>query len=225
MKKTFLMALAASAALGLNSCSSEEPFGTGDGSGNISFRAQLPAGLATRAFNDGTSATQLSYYVYEEGATTPIIAVTDATINLQTTVSLSLVNGMSYDVVFWAQSPDCSAYTYDPAARTVKVDYDGVAQNDESRDAFYTVEHVTVTGGTTVDARLTRPFAQLNFGSSDLDEASVKAAFGDNLENLTTALAVTTDVPNVLNLMDGTVSGSPSVSFAANAIPEGETFP
>ena len=225
MKKTLLMALAASAALGLNSCSSEEPFGTGDGSGNISFRAQLPAGLATRAFNDGTSATQLSYYVYEEGATTPIIAVTDATINLQTVVSLSLVNGKSYDVVFWAQSPDCSAYTYDPAARTVKVDYDGVAQNDESRDAFYTVEHVTVTGGTTVDARLTRPFAQLNFGSSDLDEASVKAAFGDNLENLTTALAVTTDVPNLLNLMDGSVSGSASVSFAANALPDGETFP
>lgn len=226
MKKTLLLALAASAAVGLNSCSSEEPLGNaGDGSGNITFRAQLPAGLATRAFNDGTSATQLSYYVYEENATEPVIAVTDATINLQTVIQLSLVNGKSYDVVFWAQSPDCEAYTYDPTARTVKVDYTGVAQNEEQRDAFYTVEHVTVTGGTTVDARLTRPFAQLNFGTADLDEPTVKAAFGDNLEKLTTSLAITTEVPDLLNLMDGTASGTATVSFTAAALPEDETFP
>lgn len=58
------MALAAFG-MAFTSCSSDEPMGGGDGSGKITFTAQLPAELGSRAFSDGNAANSLSYYVYK----------------------------------------------------------------------------------------------------------------------------------------------------------------
>lgn len=226
MNKLLYAAMAAVATLGFSACSSDEPLvGTGDGSGNVTIVAKLPAELSTRDYSNGETATLLKYYVYEQGQTTPVVSVENATINMQTTVDLNLVNGVTYDIVFWAQSPDTEAYTYDPKAQTITVNYDGVKQNDEDRDAFYCVKTITVTGGTTETAELYRPFAQVNFGTSDWEEAPVKSIYGENLSNLQTSLVVSTKLPNVLNVMNGTVSGEEQVTFGINGVPANENFP
>ena len=226
MNKLLYATLVVATTLGFTACSSDEPANvTGDGTGNITLVANLPAELATRAYSDGTTATQLKYYVYQQGQNVPVIKEENATINLSTTVSLNLVNGMTYDIVFWAQSPDTEAYTYNATDRTITVNYEGITQNDEDRDAFYCVKTVTVTGGTTENAELVRPFAQVNFGTSDWQEASVKNIFGENLASLSTELTVTTALPNVLNLMSGAVSGTQKVIFGKAGVPSDETFP
>lgn len=225
MNKLLYAALAAAATLGFSACSSEEPIGIGDGSGNVTIVAKLPAELGTRAYSDGTSATQLKYYVYEQGQTTPVIVEENAKIDITATVNLNLVKGNTYEIVFWAQDPTCKAYQYDQEARTITVDYNGVLQNDESRDAFYCMKTVTVAGGGTQTAELYRPFAQVNFGTSDANEAAVVKAYGENLSGLKSQLVVGTTLPNVLNCANGTVSGEQQVSFGLNGVPQDETFP
>ena len=85
------------------SCSDEQFAGdlTG-GETTVTFNAQLPAGLQTRVAGDGMTATTLSYAVYEQGKTTPVITSEDEVTfeNRQATLSLHLAKGKTYDFLF-----------------------------------------------------------------------------------------------------------------------------
>ena len=78
------------------SCADEQFAGdlTG-GETTVTFNAQLPAGLQTRVAGDGQTATTLSYAVYEQGKTTPVITSVDEVTfeNRQASVSLRLAKG------------------------------------------------------------------------------------------------------------------------------------
>ena len=212
--------------MAFTSCSSDEPMCGGDGSGKITFTAQLPAELGSRAFSDGTSAKSLSYYVYKHGEKKALITGTTP-INLTTSVSLDLVNGETYDVVFLAQSSDApeGLYSYAPDTQNFTVNYTKAAQNNDNCDAFYAVKKVTVAGGTTEPVDLYRPFAQVNFGTNDATKPAVTAAYGEGLSNLTTTLGFEAKMPNVLNLVSGELSGSATVSFDAAGVPSQAAFP
>ena len=167
----FLFASLAVGAVALASCSNEDfdvkPAG---GEGNVVFTAQLPASVQSRAFSDGTTAKNLDYAVYAAGETTPLltgIATFDA--NLKATISTTLATGKTYDILFWAQAAD-APYTFDHATQTVTVSYDGATSNAENRDAFFASElALAVNGPVSKTVTLTRPFAQLNIGTSDLE--------------------------------------------------------
>lgn len=225
MKKIFSI-FAASLMLFAASCSTEkldEP--TGDG--NVTFTVQLPGGLQSRAEmanGNGLAATKLHYWVYETGQTTPLAAglvngepkTADFT-NLQATAELQLVTGKQYDVVFWAQAPD-APYTFDLNARTVAMNYTAANANDEKRDAFFKVETITVTGSMTQNVTLTRPFAQLNFATSDMAAAQSAGFILDK-----TAVKVTSIKPTFQLIGNGTAIGDDTdVTFAATEIPEGD---
>lgn len=227
MKKFLISAMAlATFGMAFTSCSSDEPMCGGDGSGKITFTAQLPAELGSRAFSDGTSAKSLSYYVYKHGEKEALITGTTP-INLTTSVSLDLVNGETYDVVFLAQSSDApeGLYSYAPDTQNFTVNYTKAAQNNDNCDAFYAVKKVTVAGGTTEPVDLYRPFAQVNFGTNDATKPAVTAAYGEGLSNLTTTLGFEAKMPNVLNLVSGELSGSATVSFDAAGVPSLAAFP
>lgn len=230
MKKFLISAMAiASVGLGLTSCSSDEPIvgGEGDGSGKITFVAQLPAELGSRAFSDGTSANTLQYFVYKHGEKTVILNGTENNFNLTANVELQLVNGESYDVVFLAQSSTVpeGLYTYTPDTQNFTVDYTKAVQNNDNCDAFYAIKTVTVTGGNTQSVDLKRPFAQINFGTNDAATEVVTSAYGTNLANLTTTLGFEAQVPTTLNLVSGTLSGTASVNLGAAGVPEQSAFP
>ena len=72
------------------SCSDEQFAGdlTG-GETTVTFNAQLPSGLQTRAAGDGKTATTLSYAVYEHGKTTPEITSEDEVKFVKPTTSSS----------------------------------------------------------------------------------------------------------------------------------------
>ena len=216
-------ALAASALLGLTACSSDEPVAQ-NGDGNVNFTLRLPDAIGTRAFSDGLSATQLDYYVYDEDNGSTNIEALNGTatfVNRETTVSLNLVSGKSYSIVFLATVPGQSHYTYTASSKDLNVTYGSAAQ-DENRDAFYVYEPTfKVTGAISKDIILRRPFAQINVGTTDWASATAAGI------SLTETSMTVTGVANKINLGTGDVEGNEEVTFTSAAMPAtpGETFP
>lgn len=81
------------------------------------------------------------------------------------TINLRLMRRQTYNIVFWAQNADCTAYDTDDLTM-VEVSYDDAANNDELRDAFCHTETFTVTSDDTREVVLTRPLAQINVGTA-----------------------------------------------------------
>ena len=216
MKKLFLGLLAGVAML-FTACQDEEVKAVVDGDTTVSITAQLPTGVSTRAYADGKTATKLTYAIYETGQTTPLITGNAIFDDLKTTVNVRLVNGKTYDMLFWAQA-DGAPYTFNTATQKVTVDYTDPVGQDEKRDAFFKAETLTVNGTIDKTIQLKRPFAQLNIGAQDFEDAK-KAGFE------ATQTTVTVDnVYTTLNLLTGAVEDETSVTYAAANLPT-EGFP
>ncbi len=207
MKKTLLTAFAALLMGAICSCSSDNDDAH---EATISFNAQLPAAISSRAFSDGLSATLLDYAVYEDGK---LISTGNANINADriARVNIKLMVSQTYDVIFWAHSED-APYVWKPEDQTVTVSYEGASLNDDSRDAFYAKSTVKVSGDATESVTLLRPFAQINVGTSDLADASVAG------KTVSTTMTVN-DVYTTINLGTGAVSGSNTATFSQTVRP------
>lgn len=211
----------AAAALLVTSCNDEMDNGlkTGD-EGTVTFTAQLPSEMGTRAFADGLTAKHLQYAVYEAGQSTPLPVFGDETTvvgeaemnNLKQTVSLKLTTGKTYDVIFWADATTDSPYTFNPASQEVSVDYSKVNNNSDNCDAFFKKETITVSGNQSVDVKLTRPFAQVNIGTDDFDAAKASGQEVTQTEVVAKAFAT-------LNLATGEVADEADRTFTMKAIP------
>ena len=205
------------------SCSNEELTNGTSGDAVVTLKAQLPTGLQTKAIGDGLTATTLSYAVYAAGSQTPLLTSEDEVTftNGQATLSLRLAAGRSYDFLFWADAYDADAsnkpYTLNFNTQELTVDYTNALSNEEARDAFYGKATVEVKGAVTTDVALKRPFAQLNIGTDDMDDA---AATGLATGSLKSSVKVQ-NVYKTLNLMSGEVGGDAEVTFAANDLPDG----
>ncbi len=219
--KTNILSIAAAAALLASSCS-EAPFQTPQIEGkevSVCFETTVPEMIATKAFSDGKTAQNLYYAVYSEDDKKVLIQGEATFTDLKTNVNLTLVTNKIYDIIFWAQNPD-APYSFDMATQNVTVDYSNVDANNEVLDAFYkTVDSYQVEGPATEPVVLTRPFAQINVGTNDT-AAAATAGYVAKSTDMTVG-----NVPNVINLHSGEVSGYASVSFKKTVIPSGETFP
>lgn len=224
MKKYLFTSITmAAAALLVTSCNDglDNGLKTGEES-TVTFTAQLPSEIGTRAFADGKTATQLQYAVYEAGQTTPLAVFGDETTvmgtatmeQLKQKVSLKLTTGKTYDVIFWADDASANKpYTFDPATQTVKINYSKVYTNSDNCDAFFRKYTVTVSGNMSEDVALYRPFAQINIGTDDFEAA--KAA-GLNL----TQTVVKANAGDELNLSTGEMGGTVTArTFKMKAIP------
>lgn len=190
----------------------------------VTFSLGLEGGIATRAISDGTGAKKLVYAVYNaEGELIKTIANADTNGQfvdteafdggLTETVSVSLAKGQQYTVAFWAQNPQCTAYTTTDL-ENVKVDYAGL-NNDETRDAFFKAETFTVTGSTEIDVVLKRPFAQINVGVYQSDwDAAVASEIEIEKSKVTIEKAATS-----INLLTGEVDGEETVEYGFDIIP------
>ena len=169
-------------------------------------------------FSDGTTATRLQYAVYDStGAILDQHTVTDGVINGSTTITLKLVTGNTYSVLFWASAPE-SPYTVDLANKTMTVSYANAVCGDEARDAFYKYISFTVSGAMNVDAELRRPFAQLNIGT---DDYAIATAAGHTV----THARITTNAYKTLNMATGAVSDRVTAEFGYAPIPTSQDFP
>ena len=220
-KKLFLGMFAAAGMLLATSCSNDELDVVQSGNeAQVSFSLGLEGGIATRAISDGKSADVLVYAVFDKDGNrlSNIQAVTKTGVTFPTTESITLAKGQTYKVAFWAQDDDCEAYTVDTDKMSVVVNYandENKVNNDETRDAFFKTVEFTVTGSTSIDVEMKRPFAQINVGVTKEDW---KAAVASGIE-IGSSSVVIKNAATSLNLLDGTVNGSTEVSYALNAIP------
>lgn len=225
-KNLFLSTLATAAVMMLTGCSQEEIVQVSGGDTMVNFSVEAPQGLNARAvrFGTGTTATKLSYAVYDKAGNLLSAqgepAQTDFE-NLKANVSLKLVKGDQYSVVFWADAGDDSPYTVNWTTKKMTFkEGTTISANDEKRDAFYNKVTFVVVGDANRTVTLTRPFAQLNIGTNDMTQ-STAAGFTPTKTQVTV-----TGVPNTLDLFSGNVDGSTSVTYAYNNMPASdEDFP
>ncbi len=203
-----LTLLAATASLLLASCSDEirtEVANPGQ-EVQVSFSASLPEQMLSRATNvsDGTTANRLNYTVFKDSKAITSGDVSDAFQDKKTksqTVSLPLITGETYSIVFWADNSS-SPYSYSDGV--VTVDYAKAYANDENADAFFGQElNYTVTGSASKTVTLTRPFAQINFGTT---KADYEAAVLSGLDASESAVAIKTQTDKTFNLIDESVA-------------------
>lgn len=216
-KKLFLGMFAAAGMLLATSCSNDEldVVQSGD-EAQVTFSLGLEGGIATRAISDGESADVLMYAVFDEEGNriNTIQKVSRTGVTFPTTESITLAKGQTYKVAFWAQNSATSAYVLDDDMN-LTIDYTNSANNDENRDAFFKTVEFTVTGPTSIDVEMKRPFAQINVGVTKEDwEAAV--ASGITVEQ---SSVVIKNAATELNLLDGTVSGETEVSYELANIP------
>ena len=217
-KKLFLSMFAASM-LFATSCSNDELEVVQSGNeAQVSFSLGLEGAIGSRAISDGTGADVLMYAVFDkEGKRISTIEKVSKTgVTFPTTAEITLAKGQTYKVAFWAQDDDCEAYTVSDDMN-VTVDYktNNTSNNDETRDAFFKTVEFTVTGSTSIDVELKRPFAQINVG---VTQADWDAAVASGITIAQSSVVIKNAATN-LNLLDGTVSGQAEVSYSLANIP------
>lgn len=219
MKKILMSMASAVLALGLTTSCSEE--GLNEANYEVTFAVEMEGEQASRAYNDGKSAKQLIFAVYEAGTENELKDLRQEGVRfndeLKAQVTTKLVKGKKYDFVFWAQPEGSKTFTVTDM-RHITVSYENANCNDDMRDAFYKAANTYHAGVSAKDTTftLTRPFAQVNFATADWNEA-VSAGVGE----IKSSVAVQS-VYTQLNTYDGTVEGETTANFQLAAIPSGE---
>ena len=174
----------------------------------VTFSVGLDHVLSSRAISDGKSADKLYYAAFN--ADNEPVEDGNTTINTATgkaEVTITLVKGKEYTVIFWAQNSQCGAYDVEDFPK-VKVSYDGAKNNDETRDAFCGKVKITAGENASETVTLHRPFAQINFAGKDLKKPINQSAMKAK------------GVASWINLLTGDVDDQEAtVDFAANAVP------
>jgi hypothetical protein len=213
-KRLFIGMIAVAGLLLTTSCLNEVIEVQKGDEAQVTFTLGIENEMGTRAISDGTSVDKLVYALFDgTGNRVDGFAKVEKTVTFPVTETIALVKGKTYQLVFWAQDSDCSAYTVSDDMK-VTVDYTGV-NNDETRDAFFKSETFTVTGDATINVVLKRPFAQLNLGVYNDDYESA-VALGNKVIN---SKAVIKKAATGINLLDGTVTGEAEVTYDFSAIP------
>lgn len=221
MFKKIYLTLALAGTLLFGSCSNDEILERGGADNNVTFNVQVPQTFASRAYSDGTTATQLTCYIYQK-VNSNYVYVTEAEetlVDKQATILLNLIKGETYAAVFWAEADvENSPYSYDKENAKLTLDFDGIKSNDETRDAFYLrTEDFTVSGSVVNTVELTRPFAQINIGASDLSSAFAAGYIYKTAK-------VTAETYTTLDLLTGEADDLKEVTFDEEVFPT-EAFP
>ena len=215
MKKSFIITLTALAALVMSCQKGNVNDVPASDLAEVTFAIELPVAPATKTIGDGTTATELYYAAFNQNgeyieslAQADVIAISGKT----ATVNVKLVRNYTYSFVFWAQAPD-APYEFDAETGVVTVDYEGDA-NDETRDAFCKLHTFKVPDAATFaeNVTLTRPFAQINFGTSDFEQIT---ELGLDMES-TVVIAGLADTYNILS---GAISGTATTELDLAAVP------
>ena len=236
MKKVLYCTLAAAGVMSLASCSNDDaPMPAGDG---VNITVKLPRDMATRGtFGDGTDdgdraiLDNLQWSVFEvlENGTRELVFSDGRTAfgssQTEELVSLPLAKGKTYQVAFYADDKDNAFVTYSDG--NISVDYTKGVSNTAAEDAFIGKSEVfTVTGAYSETVTLTRPFAQLNWGTDDTEAKVLNKV----IQTLTAEVAVTKGLYTGMNVISGETIGEPvatPVKFAAvefTSLP-GQAFP
>lgn len=153
-----------------SSCSNDDYLLSGQEDMSISFHPTLNGELYTRGIGNAEGVNQIKVIVYEgtESLSRILTHIEDWTVAQRNGITLSLIKGYSYKILFWVENKENTAYTLtDNGNITVNyTDYvNGGFAKMEEMDAFYATKAITVDPTTNHSQviELSRPLAQLNF--------------------------------------------------------------
>lgn len=238
MKKFLIPAVALAAVASLGACSSDEALtdnNTGDG---VSITLKIPSGMATRGtFGDGTDEgdaakiDNLQYTVYEVGSDGSATYVYDETVSNPvfttvngmetTTVNLNLAKGRSYKLAFFADNNADNFVTYDGKTGTLSVNYANGASNVVNEDCFVgTSNEINVTDAVSESVVLNRPFAQINWGTDDINTPALKNLIDDLKASVTVSAGLYSDY----NVITGEYSNEVTAATTFAEVPVKNTL-
>ena len=219
MKKILVFAAAMASMLFAASCQKENFSSAEQGADVVkaTLTIQAPGLPGTKAMSadqekvgDGLAADNLVFAVFDEnGEELPNLrqgdwvngigdVTTDVTFDNSatptTTVTVTLVRGKVYTFVCWAQNKAATCYDFKDM-KNIGIDYTEYnAANNDLRDAFYAcVQTEKVTENFSQTVTLSRPFAQINVGTTDFVAAQKAGLEIDNLySTMTVKNAATT---------------------------------
>lgn len=191
MKKIFV--IAAMVAMVISSCQKEQPIGGLKGEEvSATFTLEVPSAVETKSISQAEYTNVILYQVWNSDQTKQLyplqegeVAKTDVVevkvgdkVKKGATITLNLVKDQTYTFIFWAQDSQFKGFST-ADLRYVKVDYSKFGKNNDHCDAFYFNDSFLVTKDFEKQITLTRPFAQLNFGTvnmtSDLGDITLGA--------------------------------------------------
>ena len=163
------------AVLSLSTCSNDDYLLQTEGENvSITFRPTLGGELSTRAIGDAAGIDRLTVAVYEgsQALSKKFSFSEDWDIVQRDGIALTLIEGRSYTILFWAENGGNSAYTITDDGR-ITVNYDNYIEEGfakmEEMDAFFGTSSITVGTQKVEDngtITLSRPLAQLNFADN-----------------------------------------------------------
>ena len=233
MKKLLYSFAAVATMLFAAGCAQEKLVGPAGGDTvEATFSVALPDAVATKAISDGTAATELLFFAFDGNGkylanVKPAEAVTVS--NYEASVTVKLIKGMTYNFVFWAQTPGkyTNLISVTDGTAGASLDISSVAasmMNDDSFDAFYgrIANYKVEKAFSTEQLILTRPFAQVNVGAYAEDIAAAQASNIDT-DAIKTKYFVGTEgklsVNTTLDLLTGVAGGASEVDLALAARP------
>ena len=220
MKKINYLVLGAAGLL-LASCANEDL--KSPGNGGLEITINLPSDLGTRA---DEAQMKLYYAVYSGDDVVETDNITFS--GTQTKLGLNLLSGKVYTVAFFAQNAACvDVYDFDEATQTVSVSYAAMNSSDANNtgvyDCFYgSIADVSGDNETGLSVTLYRPLAQINWGATDLDAATVQNIYGENGANVYATLSTT--AANSFNILTGALSGEEKIDLGPFQVPTA-TYP
>jgi hypothetical protein len=225
MKKIFYIALAAFA---FASCNKEVNPSADAEEVAVAVTVNMPGDISTKVIGDGLTATRLYYEVWSADRTTRFHRGTETLTERATRLELNLVRNQTYNILFWAQDPNAAFYGVDDedGLSTITMNYSpvgtatGVVSNDETRDAFYNneIQNLLVDGPVERTVTLVRPFAQVNFGTTEADLNAASVIGG--MYPTQSKVSFSVNLPTVLNLFTGEVSGEQQITYDYTALPD-----
>ena len=209
MRRIFAFVAAVAMLAGAASCQREAA--PGEASKAV-FSVVVPESATKADVSDGSLVDKLYYEVYVgetlmySGDVDPVSTSNPKTFSLE----INLVKGITYDILFWAQKGAQTCYDLTNGLKQVMVSYEGDA-NDETRDAFYAACKNFQLKDDPTTVYLTRPFAQINFGShSTADSTSDWETTLPFMQNNDATLTLESkfeapELPTCFNVLDGNV--------------------
>lgn len=164
--------LAVLASWALFSCTIDERYPVvGERESVVTFTPVLSGDMQTRAIGDATKINQLVVCVFEGSA--QVLRQDLTWSQVSSGVSLTLIEGRTYTILFWAQCSDNEAYEIHEDG-SISVTYDSFQAGGfsamEKMDAFYAVVKDVKIESAANQAMgtitLTRPLAQVNFADN-----------------------------------------------------------
>lgn len=217
MKKLLYSLLTLAAALTVTSCMKEQPVSADPTQGGPTVDATFSLNLSqalTKAAADGSKATKLSYFFYDEkGNKIDALSQVNGAIPTEGKINVKLSRGVAYTFAAWAQA-DGAPYSINEDGKTVTMNTANLTANNDNYDAFYVNATITAEDTKTTVSKeldLTRPFAQVNVLVPNGNIASDYQTFKSSM----TVKGVKTS----MNLMDGTLTGeATNVAFGEAGI-------